>query len=561
MSQVLTTRGQREAKDIIDAAEAQGWTFRGTGRTGGGHLRMIPPNGGVPVGVSATPSDVHFLKQIIRKMRRADPGFIWPWPPKKEASKNGKSMTIPTVEQWKPILGMEGLFELSKTGGVRKRGNNRRLVVVDGKVKLWDPNKRMLFTKDVAELVRLHFGCEPLKTPPQVAAEPTVEHHRVSQCIEPEEGTERARLADAQETDKETDDNINQESNDMTIQAESLGLPMEPLSNANSEAEERDVWRDVHLPNIIEGYRVSRVGEVRSPVRLSGRGGKVLEPQIVGVNLWVSLERSDTPKWASRSTRVDRLVLLAFAGEPPTPEHEPVHRNGDTLDCTLGNLEWGIEPRKTKPEFNQTDASRRAFQKPRPAPMSIEQAQAAGIDEYSPEPEPDVPVVAMTPAERLAGKNPKVISIDELGNEFQWTIRTYNCLKREGIHYAWDLTQRTETDLLDIRNFGQRGVDEVKATLVALGLSLKRSPIPAGTITDFAGTTADGRGGLVDYEDGLKKSQEAEQQDEVEELRVLLYDGIKVQFVSDHLHPTDVIIVSDRSAIALAKILRKLGAI
>jgi DNA-directed RNA polymerase subunit alpha len=38
-----------------------------------------------------------------------------------------------------------------------------------------------------------------------------------------------------------------------------------------------------------------------------------------------------------------------------------------------------------------------------------------------------------------------------------------------------DLIQRTEQDLLDIRNFGQKSIDEVKAKLQAMGLGLRES--------------------------------------------------------------------------------------
>ncbi|MDN5600933.1 MAG: DNA-directed RNA polymerase subunit alpha, partial [Brachybacterium sp.] len=47
---------------------------------------------------------------------------------------------------------------------------------------------------------------------------------------------------------------------------------------------------------------------------------------------------------------------------------------------------------------------------------------------------------------------------------------------REGVHTVGELTARSEADLLDIRNFGQKSIDEVKAKLVDLGLSLKDSP-------------------------------------------------------------------------------------
>jgi DNA-directed RNA polymerase subunit alpha len=56
------------------------------------------------------------------------------------------------------------------------------------------------------------------------------------------------------------------------------------------------------------------------------------------------------------------------------------------------------------------------------------------------------------------------------------TIRSYNCLKREGIHTVGELVARSEADLLDIRNFGAKSITEVKEKLVGLGLSLKDSP-------------------------------------------------------------------------------------
>ncbi len=53
------------------------------------------------------------------------------------------------------------------------------------------------------------------------------------------------------------------------------------------------------------------------------------------------------------------------------------------------------------------------------------------------------------------------------------TQRSYNCLKREGIHTVGELTARSETDLMDIRNFGQKSITEVKEKLQELGFSLK----------------------------------------------------------------------------------------
>ncbi|MGB3663799.1 DNA-directed RNA polymerase subunit alpha C-terminal domain-containing protein, partial [Mycolicibacter algericus] len=61
-------------------------------------------------------------------------------------------------------------------------------------------------------------------------------------------------------------------------------------------------------------------------------------------------------------------------------------------------------------------------------------------------------------------------------DDLDLTVRSYNCLKREGVHTVGELVARTESDLLDIRNFGQKSIDEVKVKLHQLGLSLKDSP-------------------------------------------------------------------------------------
>ncbi len=60
--------------------------------------------------------------------------------------------------------------------------------------------------------------------------------------------------------------------------------------------------------------------------------------------------------------------------------------------------------------------------------------------------------------------------------EMDLTVRSYNCLKREGIHSVGELITRSEADLLDIRNFGAKSIDEVKAKLHTMGLALKDSP-------------------------------------------------------------------------------------
>lgn len=56
-----------------------------------------------------------------------------------------------------------------------------------------------------------------------------------------------------------------------------------------------------------------------------------------------------------------------------------------------------------------------------------------------------------------------------------FSVRSYNCLKRQGVNTLQQLINNTEADLLNIRNFGTKSIEEVKEKLAALDLSLKQS--------------------------------------------------------------------------------------
>jgi DNA-directed RNA polymerase subunit alpha len=53
------------------------------------------------------------------------------------------------------------------------------------------------------------------------------------------------------------------------------------------------------------------------------------------------------------------------------------------------------------------------------------------------------------------------------------TVRSYNCLKREGINTVSELIALSEDQLMNIRNFGSKSVDEVRDKLAGLGLRFK----------------------------------------------------------------------------------------
>jgi len=63
--------------------------------------------------------------------------------------------------------------------------------------------------------------------------------------------------------------------------------------------------------------------------------------------------------------------------------------------------------------------------------------------------------------------------------ELRLSIRAVNCLESEGIATVRDLVVRDDLELLDIRNFGETTLKEVKARLAELGLELGMKLVPA----------------------------------------------------------------------------------
>ncbi len=59
--------------------------------------------------------------------------------------------------------------------------------------------------------------------------------------------------------------------------------------------------------------------------------------------------------------------------------------------------------------------------------------------------------------------------------DLELSVRSYNCLKRQGIDSLQELLDCSEIDLINIRNFGSKSIEEVKAKLSELDLSLKAS--------------------------------------------------------------------------------------
>lgn len=87
-------------------------------------------------------------------------------------------------------------------------------------------------------------------------------------------------------------------------------------------------------------YEVSNEGIVRRVIgRTNTFPGRVLKPHKSNGYWRVTLYMNGT----HQKHNINRLVLIAFRGPPPTPEHESAHGDGDRSNDRLDNLRWATK--------------------------------------------------------------------------------------------------------------------------------------------------------------------------------------------------------------------------
>lgn len=98
----------------------------------------------------------------------------------------------------------------------------------------------------------------------------------------------------------------------------------------------------------------------------------------------------------------------------------------------------------------------------------INQHMAAFMDlaEDEEEPQEDVSIFSNEEEEENT-------ELDKQIEDLDLSVRSYNCLKRAGIHNVRQLVEFSENDLLNIRNFGVKSIEEVRDKLEDAGLGLK----------------------------------------------------------------------------------------
>lgn len=382
----MVSSGRRGIKDILDViqeAQDQGWIFKDAAGRNNNHSYLVPPSGGFPVPISSTPGTRGFRMYTIQEMRRQ--GFIWPPPPKIKIKKEETVMTEKVVlaardQGWTvEDDGKEIVFVPPQTGGKRAptikipnaKGcgffdlqNLRRAgliypwtppdrtedpvreVAQETVTELWrsmdnDPdyeisnagrgrraetgkllpvygsgagsffkitNKGRAREKNIKALVVSHFGHPPMKN---VALTDEVMVHRSSET--------KALL----ETPIEY-----QENDEVTVVLE------DPTTR---ELEDGWAWIKSE-PEVVDGYAVSVKGDIEL-------NGQPRARSKIGALYWVQLRRFDNGN--NKAVRLDKLVLRNFVGKEPFENAAPIHRDGDSFNCELDNLEWPTDTSMT----------------------------------------------------------------------------------------------------------------------------------------------------------------------------------------------------------------------
>ena len=70
-------------------------------------------------------------------------------------------------------------------------------------------------------------------------------------------------------------------------------------------------------------------------------------------------------------------------------------------------------------------------------------------------------------------EDPKVKALETTIEDIDFSVRAYNCLKRAGIHTLQDLVNKSENDMMKIRNLGKKSLKEVLDKVRDLGLVLR----------------------------------------------------------------------------------------
>jgi carbon monoxide dehydrogenase subunit G len=114
---------------------------------------------------------------------------------------------------------------------------------------------------------------------------------------------------------------------------------------------------------------------------------------------------------------------------------------------------------------------------------AITGGSSAGAGQQAAGPEPVLAGREPVPAGPEGAADRPADALAQPVEELQLSLRSYNSLRREGIHTVADLASRTREDLLAIDNIGPASVEEIRQKLAALGVSLSESAASANGLS------------------------------------------------------------------------------
>jgi DNA-directed RNA polymerase subunit alpha len=105
--------------------------------------------------------------------------------------------------------------------------------------------------------------------------------------------------------------------------------------------------------------------------------------------------------------------------------------------------------------------------------LKLFQGMRGFVEDVIPDVEEEEPV-EMPDTQPVSEDKEKRI-LDMTIEDLDLSVRSFNCLKRAGIDFVGDLVNKSEDDMMKVRNLGRKSLDEVKKKLEDIGLSLKPS--------------------------------------------------------------------------------------
>lgn len=107
--------------------------------------------------------------------------------------------------------------------------------------------------------------------------------------------------------------------------------------------------------------------------------------------------------------------------------------------------------------------------------LKLFQAMRGFVEEVIEEDDEEPQQVASTTDVQPAAEDKSTKILDMTIEDLDLSVRSFNCLKRAGIDFVGDLVNKSEEDMMKVRNLGRKSLDEVKKKLEDIGLSLKPS--------------------------------------------------------------------------------------